>query len=49
MRHPLGPPAVFAVLVLVSEFARTHDFYNFAGDLGFVAFGLFVLAFLACN
>ena len=43
----LWPLVLFVVLLVVANWARTHDLYNFAGDLGFVAFGAFVIAFIA--
>jgi hypothetical protein len=38
---------LFVALLFVAAWARTHDLYYFAGNLGFVAFGGFVIAFMA--
>jgi hypothetical protein len=46
LASPLWSLCFFVALLLVAAWARTHDLYNFAGDLGFVAFGTFVIAFI---
>jgi len=43
----LWPLALFVGLLGVAASAWTQELYNFADDLGFVAFGAFAVAFIA--